>query len=306
LWSSKTRYRSPGALVVRDRSREPRFLAIVQVVFDREPLLKLLHFVSQHVGVGGKRFVVRFLFLSFLLCPLVEMSGALDVMTKFLSEVDKEPPQDATFIKEMAEYLLARHVRMPSDLEGGSVSMFSDPPNGGKHTFLVRAFRYADKEYGVAPCREEDNIAAAVSAAVSSSISALVPKASESSAAKPVKKAHAHVDVSTRLPLITLAKLGIASRPSEKLIDELASEIATQKAKKPPILNPFISVDLYKYLPLWASSGLSRDSLDADQEEPSADAKHIALSLGGVKQDRKHLTMQQWDAAFDLFQVVFL
>jgi hypothetical protein len=91
-------------------------------------------------------------------------------------------------------------------------------------------------------------------------------------------------------------------KPGADVVDSLAHDVAC--ARKKGALNPFIFVELSKFLPYWASGGeCDAQRSDDDGDSYSRVAQDLAKALGAAPTARRQLTPLQWSICFDRYSL---
>ena len=209
-------------------------------------------------------------------------------MMDFLQDVDSHCQRSEIWLEPIAKCLEKNDVLSKFDMIGLKVDSLVDAPTGGKGAFLQRAVDKANRE----------------------ETQASLPKGPERSTGmesfiQMLKKEDPkeHVDLKSKQPRMTMEDTDSSCLPERKLVDDIASNIT--RLKKKGIRQPFIYVDLAKYVPFWAQPGASKDKSDPNREEilVSDEVKGMAKVFGVETKSEHKLTLIQWMAAFDRYAI---
>lgn len=193
-------------------------------------------------------------------------------LVKFLRSVDT-PSRPDEYLKPVLATLYKNDISEIVDLETLVPEKLTDQPSVGKMGFIERAVDMARKRV--------ERVSTLVDAVRKEDI-------------------NVHVDVAARLSEVTLAGTSHLCTPRGELIDALATEAKRLRVKG--IANPFVAVDLAKYLPSWCA--LPSGSSDGDDEAvPSQAIRDLAKALGASSKQKRYLSVFQWQVAFDQYAV---
>ena len=96
-----------------------------------------------------------------------------------------------------------------------------------------------------------------------------------------------HIDLVDKLSRRSLAGLPSCCLPDGDLVDDLATQAS--KLRKKGIKDPFINVDLAKYLPVWCRTGGELPS--DDETEDNAQLRAIAKAMGAPAKPKHKFTI---------------
>ena len=193
--------------------------------------------------------------------------------------------QHVTFIPAVILALKANEVFAPGDLVGLSASTLTAIPSGGKAAFINRAIVKANAEATLAtlPCQGES----------SEAMQAFT---------KALRKEDptVHVDIGLKLREVCLKDVPHSCLPQGAVVDSLATEVS--KLRKKGVPNPFVFVEIRKFVPYWCAELLDLNDSD-DEGQTSKEIKDLARALGAQSKAPRPLNLLQWQAGFDRYAI---
>ena len=198
----------------------------------------------------------------------------------FLESVD-DPARDESFIAKALEALGKNQITVVQDLVGLEFTMLTEA-SGAVASFIVRAIKKVNPKEDGAP-------AAANAPGPAISVDTLAQ------ALRKDEKPLVHIDMKDKLSRRTLGDLDQCVLPDGALVDDLGSQL--KRLRNKGVKEPFVAVDLTKWLPAWCHKGGEVPSEDDQSENPHLRA--IAKAMGTPAKPVRRLSILEWSIAFD-------
>ena len=207
------------------------------------------------------------------------------VLVQYLKTVDSHAQRTTEFLNEIARFFISNDVFNEQDMVGLETCNLDDLPKGGAFSFIKRALMKANKGVVVDAKPKTGDATVALGC-----LASVLKK----------EEVQVHVDIRHELKGTSYENIARECLPEGSATDKLATEIA--KLKKKNIANPFVHVDLQKFLPAWASTKHDHDEQSDEDNPPSKEVMAIAKQIGANPKPKKHyMNLYQWSVAFDAY-----
>ena len=219
----------------------------------------------------------------------------MDELMDYLVQWKVSVPDDKkeAFYQGVYTCLTNNNIYSPSDMEGLEVSSLQRIPCSGSRALLNRIVKHI-MQTKLAP-----HVPAV--ADTSSTFQSFVQACKK-------ETAFVHVNLAEKIKDISLKDLPQQHWPKGAAVDALATEVQVLKTKK-NIPNPFVAVDLHKFLPYWITQGSNGACADVEDDDKGDSAlaqatSRLADAWGAPhKVNKKRLDILSWQVAFDKYAV---